>query len=74
MILLSMPFKVRESQEAESGLWRQRQTALSILKAEQQCRSRSSLDLQELPIKRQRGLLSEEILCTLWDILFLNRV
>jgi hypothetical protein len=74
IILLSMPFDVRESQEAENGLWIHHPRVLIDPYSNQQRRSKSEPDLQELPIKRQRGLLSDENLCTLYDLPFLNCV
>jgi hypothetical protein len=74
IILLSMPFDVRESQEAENRLWIRRPRVLIDPCSNPQRRSKSEPDLQELPIKRQRGLLSDENSCTLHDLPFLNRV
>jgi hypothetical protein len=53
IILLSMPFDVRESQEAENGLWIHHPRVLIDPYSHQQRRSKSEPDLQELPIKRQ---------------------
>jgi hypothetical protein len=53
IILLSMPFDVRESQEAENGLWIHHPRVFIDPYSNQQRRSKSEPDLQELPIKRQ---------------------
>ena len=53
IILLSMPFDVRESQEAENRLWIHHPRVLIDPQSNQQRVSKSEPDLQELPIKRQ---------------------